>query len=170
VALLEHGLLHGLVSITDKSKCDQAAVAVTLGTEPLEPQRMPGHQGLQGGAAVIGDFDAGEPQLAAVAEQQGAAVTHRGDVRGADGRELAVFLGCRSAHTERGNGGHSGRPEKEKNMTRSAFHDGGRLPEFATMPCKHSRHCDHRGRDQCQRAAHRQIAECSCGLPPPRAC
>jgi hypothetical protein len=85
-----------------------------LGAEPLEPQRMPGHQGLQRGAAVIGDFDAGEPQLASVAEQQGAAITHGRDIRGADGREPAAFLRCRIAHKERGNGGRRGRPEKEK--------------------------------------------------------
>ncbi|MGA2565307.1 MAG: hypothetical protein ABSF41_00605 [Pseudolabrys sp.] len=43
--MLEPGLLHGLMSITesitDKSKCDHAAVAVTLGTEPLEPSGCP---------------------------------------------------------------------------------------------------------------------------------
>ena len=140
--MLQHGLLHGRLVVANESKRDQAAIAVTLELEPFEPQWMSGDEGLQGGAAAIGDLDRRQPQLAAVGEQQRAAIAHNGDVGGADGGELAAILRCRIAHKERA---HGGRRSDQKIAARSAFHDGGRLPEFATMPDEHSRHCDHRG-------------------------
>jgi hypothetical protein len=90
--------------VADEGEADQAAVAVLLRPEPFEPQRMSGGQSLQG-AIVVASFDAGEPHLAAVAEQKRAAVARRRDGRHADGRELAGFLRHRIAHKERACGG-----------------------------------------------------------------
>ncbi len=103
--MLQHGLLHGRRSVAKEGKGDQASVAILPRPEPFKPQRMPGDQSLQCGAAVADDFDGGEPQFAAVGEQQRAAVAHGGDAGGADCRELAGFLRCRIAHKERADGG-----------------------------------------------------------------
>ena len=90
-----------VAAVASESKGDQAAVAIVPRPEPFKPQRMSGDQSLQCGAAVAGDFDAGEPQFAAVGERNRAAIAHGGDARGADCRELAGFLRCRIAHKER---------------------------------------------------------------------
>jgi len=60
---------------------------------------------LQRIAAVIGDFDRRQLQLAAVIQHQRTAVAHGDDVCGADRGQPAAFLRCRIAHNERLRGG-----------------------------------------------------------------
>src|SRR5664279_4145667 len=113
-----------------------------LGPKLFEPQRMSGDEGLQCGAAVIGDLDRRQPQLAAGGEQQRAAIAHNVDVGGADGGELAALLCCRIAHKERA---HSGRRSDQKIAARSAFHGWRPVAGSRYNAREHSRHCDHRG-------------------------
>jgi hypothetical protein len=88
---------------------------------------VPGDEPLQRGAAAVGDFDRRQPQLAAIVEQQRAAVAHGGDVDGADRGELAALLRCGMARHERqrGKGRHNC-----KRAAQAGFHGRG-LSELA---------------------------------------
>ena len=128
--MLQHGLLQGLLRVVDESESDQAAVAIALGAEPFEPQRMAGGERLQRGAAVIGDLDrasrSSRPSSSSSVRPSRTAATFAVPMAVSLQGSCAAALHTRNAHSGGGRSDH-------KMTARSAFHDGGRLPNIATM-------------------------------------
>jgi hypothetical protein len=95
--------------VAGKDEGDDAAKAVGPGAQGFEPDRAVADRLLQGAMAVTADFESGKPHLAAVAEDDGAAVAHCGDGGGSKRRQLAGILRRRRRGEQRYSGGQARR-------------------------------------------------------------
>ena len=158
--------MQGLLGVAGKGEGDQPAIAVALGAQPFEPQRAPGDQRLQArrgcqSPTSIAASRNSRPSASISVRPSRTAATFAVPIAVSLQRSCAAAL-----HTKQR---AARRPEAiDKIAARASFHDGGRLPEFATMPDNHKRHCDRRGGDQCRSHASK-IAERFCSPPRPRA-
>jgi hypothetical protein len=97
--LLEHRLLNRLSAVADENEGDKATVAVPLAAELLELQIASVNERLQCVAAVVGDFDCRQPNLATIGKQQRTSIA---DVGHGAGTQTGQVAGCLRRYNRNG--------------------------------------------------------------------
>jgi hypothetical protein len=138
-------LLQGLLGVARISESHQPAIAVEFRALPLKLQRLPADERVQSVTAVIA------ASIAASHNSKTSSSTSARPSRTAEIFAVPMGVTCRIlcyriAHCERPSSGQYYCKIGNCNiLVRAAFHDAGKLPEFARMQDDYKRHCERWG-------------------------